>query len=165
MSKHPRPYNPSDLDALRDQVPDRTFRRFDGPNGLKAIVQDSGQERLRCTVVASSNFASGDNLPLSENTPQGQVVLVRRYRYCKHDGSPHFNADSQVLWTDQQGRAWQASTNRDSDHYMYVVSGTDLSGIADAYQLPEMTSGSLEQFRKGGAYLDFSPDCRKKSEK
>lgn len=159
MTQRPRPCDLSAIEALRTRVPDRTYVRFDGPSGIAEIIPDGGQARLRCTVVAASGYLPEAGSPLGEFTPSGVVVLIRRIRYCDHDGSPHFNADSQVVWTDVQGRPWQASSNSDPDHYTVVVSGTDLGSAAAAYNLPLSTSGSLDEFRSGGAFLDFRGPC------
>lgn len=159
MSMRPRMYDRSKLDTLRTEVPNRTFRRYDEPNGLDEIIDEAGPARLRCTVVASSFFDSQQDHPLGKMAPCGEVILVRRYRYCEHDGSPHFNADNQLLWSDATGRAWQATPANAPDHYIAVISGTALEEIAEAYLLPEQKQGSIELFREDGARLDFGPVC------
>ena len=94
-----------------------------------------------------------------EYAPEGPVFLLKNYRYCDHDGSPHFNADGYAFWEDDEGRAWKASARDAPDHYRSIVAGTAVSDVWDVFGIPRKSHGTLAHFREGGAYLDFVESC------
>jgi hypothetical protein len=159
MKNRPRTYDISSLENLRSVVQDHQFIRIDDPNQLPAEITNPAGEKYRSTILASSGYEPEKGKDVGDYEPSGTVILIRLIRYCEHDGNPHFNVDSRVLWSDSAGRAWQASYTGDPDHYEAVITGTDLPAAGATYRLPKSPRGTLDEFTKTGGYLDFKGPC------
>lgn len=155
----PKPAKPEVLIALSEMVSNGCYRTVDDPSSLPEPLQPYASGRFKSMVVASSDFVGPYEGAEPEYAPHGTVYLVRNYRYCQHDGSPHFNVDDRVFWTDQSGQPWTESSSDAPDHYKKVVAGTLVSDAWSQYRIPVASSGSLEEFRKQGAYLNFVKPC------
>jgi len=158
-SNRPKQVQPDVLTDLGELVcPNRYVRidhRKDFPESLRAYAPD----RFKTAIIASSNFTCSSTYPGAEYAPNGPVYLLRIYRYCEHDGSPHFNVDDTALWTDRRGQQWRASSKDSPDHYQAAVAGTLVSDVWSQYHFPVASSGPLEDFRREGAYLNFVQAC------
>lgn len=156
---NPKQAKPGELAALRSLVTGGSFVRIDDRRELPETLQSYASGRSKFVVVASSNFSCPDNSIAPEYAPNGPVVLLKNYRYCEHDTSPHFNADEYVFWEDRQGRPWKACSRDAPDHYRTIVAGTAVSDAWNAFAIPRDDSGSLGYFREQGAHLDFVKPC------
>ena len=146
----------ADLERL---VSANRYVRVDTPKDLPQSLQPYASGRSKSVIIASSNFVCSSTHTGLEYTPSGRVYVLRNYRYCEHDRSPHFNADDIAFWTDCSGRQWKASSKDAPDHYQTVVAGTTVSDVWSRYYIPVASSGAVEDFRKKGAHLDFVEPC------
>ncbi|MCK9615280.1 MAG: hypothetical protein M0R48_07250 [Candidatus Omnitrophica bacterium] len=80
-----------------------------------------------------------------------QVVLWRNFRYCTHDGSPHLNADDNIIFPDQSGDVWKVSKTDAYDHYVAIASWAGLQTITSVYHLPDQPCGLYPQYIEKGA--------------
>lgn len=157
--QNPKQAKPEELDALNSLVTAGCFVRTDDRQQLPLALQPYASGRSKCTVVASSVYSCSSSSIAPEYAPNGPVVLFRNYRCCDHNGSPHFNVDDHVFWRDQKGNPWKMSSREAPDHCKEIVAGTLVSDIWDAYGIPQSKSGSLADFRKKGAHMDFVMPC------
>jgi hypothetical protein len=157
--QNPKQAKPEELVALNSLVTGGSFVRIDDRLELPETLQPYASGRSKCVVVASSDFSSSASSIAAEYAPNGPVVLFKNYRYCEHDRSPHLNVDDHAFWQDRQGNPWKASSRDAPDHYREIVAGTAVSDVWDAYGIPQSKSGSLADFRKQGAHLDFVKPC------
>jgi len=157
---NPKPAREDEIEALNRLVTGGCYVRVDGRSALPEPLRPYASGESKCTVVASSDFSCAASPIAPEYAPDGPVTLVKNYRYCEHDGKPHWNVDDCVFWEDGEGRPWKAPSKDAPDHYRAIVAGTAVSDVWDAFKIPpENESGSLTQFREQGAHLDFVRPC------
>jgi len=157
--RNPKQAEPQELVRLKALVTGSSFVRTDDRSELPKYLQSYASGKSKCVVVASSDFSCSASSIAPEYAPEGRVFLLRNYRYCEHNGSPHFNADDYAFWEDREGRPWKASARDATDHYRNIVAGTAVSDVWDVFGIPRDNSGSLAYFRKQGAHLDFVESC------
>ncbi len=157
--QNPKQAKSEELAALNSLVTGGSFVRIDSRPELPEPLQPYASGKSKCVVVASSDFSCSANSIAPEYAPEGPVFLLRNYRGCKHNGSPHCNADDVVFWTDEQGHPWKAPSKEAPDHYKDIVAGTAVSDVWEVYGIPKANSGSLADFRKQGAHLNFVEPC------
>jgi len=157
--QHPKPARPEELLALEGLVAGSCYVRVDERSALPESLQPYASGRFKCLVAASSDFSCSADPPAPQYAPEGPVFLLRNYRYCDHNGSPHFNADDYAFWRDRGGHAWKAPYSDAPDHYRNVVAGTAVSDVWATFGIPRENSGPLGHFREGGAHLDFVDPC------
>lgn len=158
-SNRPRQVDPAVLADLNELVFPNTYVRVDAASDLPESLRPHASGRFKSMVIASSDFVCSSPHTGSGYAPNGPVYLLRNYRYCEHDGSPHFNVDDIAFWTDGSDRQWMASSEDAPDHYRTTVAGTAVSDVWNQYGIPKASSGTVEDFRRQGAYMNFVKPC------
>lgn len=107
------------------------------------------------TVDQSSQYSTQDFVVPSDS----EIVVVRFLRYDKTHGSPHYNADDQIIFPTKQGNIFRISRNDAPDHYLSIVDNSTVADIAKAYKLPEEKSGPIGSYAAKGASfpIELSP--------
>jgi hypothetical protein len=86
--------------------------------------------------------------------PKGHnILVVRLLRHCEHDGTPHFNADDQVIFPATNGNVYRLSRNDAPDHYVALVRNAGIQDVASAYNLPDDKYGHIDHYSYKGASL------------
>ena len=80
-----------------------------------------------------------------------QIVLVRLFRECCHDGTPHFNADDQLIVPCTDGSILRITRSKAPDHYIKAIAASSLSSIGSVYSLPCSSHGSIGSYIQNGA--------------
>ena len=94
-----------------------------------------------------------------------QVIVVRLLRFDDMHGSPHYNADDQIIFPTIDGDIVRLARKDAPDHYIEIAEHTNISSIADAYKLPEFKFGSVDKYSEKGAKLQVELMPRKNKEK
>jgi len=152
--KRPKLIKPEILQVLKNTVPPGEYRMYSASAGLPGSISWSGSD-CQCVVVAASSYNGSDipHLP-SEMTPSGNLYLVRSFR-ADPGGSPHWNVHDSLYYADSKDRAWRLHSKDTPDHYMAIISGSGMAELIRDYALPSASSGTLAEYRAGGAHLDF----------
>ncbi|MDD4893981.1 MAG: hypothetical protein PHW54_01535 [Candidatus Omnitrophica bacterium] len=98
--------------------------------------------------------------------PKGeQVIVVRLLRLDDKHGSPHYNADDQIIFPTIDGNIVRLARKDAPDHYIEIAKHTNISNIVDAYKLPEFKFGSVDKYSEKGAKLQVELMPRKDKNK
>lgn len=81
-----------------------------------------------------------------------QVILVRFFRECTHDGTFHYNADDQIIFPCTDGKCRRIVRRDAPDHFVDVLSASTLSSIGSVYSLPCDTHGPIDSYKANGAF-------------
>lgn len=84
-----------------------------------------------------------------------EIIAVRLLRKCNHDGTPHYNADDQIIFPTNKGDVYRISRRNAPDHYIPLTKNAGISSIADAYNLPDLQNGPIDHYDYNGASLHF----------
>lgn len=152
--KRPQQVKSETIQALRSAVPPGEYRLYSTSSQLPPEVPWAGPD-CQCVVLAASSYDGPDvpGLP-SSMTPGGDVYLWRAFR-ADPTGSPHWNADDSLYYVGRTGSPWMIHSKDLPDHYQAIMSGSGLAGLVEDYRLPSASSGTLAQYRKKGAHLNF----------
>lgn len=82
-----------------------------------------------------------------------QVIVVRLLRFDDRHGTPHYNADDQIIFPTVAGDIVRLARKDAPDHYVEIAQHTNISSIVDAYKLPDNKSGSVDKYTEKGAKL------------
>ncbi len=135
-----------------DPLPDEVFRNQLSIPQYNCILACSG------TTTADYNIslATNDGYQQISNiiVPKGhEIMVVRLLRHCEHDGTPHFNADDQVIFPATNGNIYRLSRNDSPDHYITLAGNAGIQDIASAYNLPNDKYGPIDRYSHKGANL------------
>ena len=93
--------------------------------------------------------------------PKGHdIMVVRLLRHCEHDGTPHFNADDQIIFPANNGNIYRLSRNYAPDHYITLTTNAGIQDVASAYNLPEDKYGPINHYSHKGASLQVDAHRR-----
>lgn len=94
-----------------------------------------------------------------------QVIVVRLLRFDDKHGSPHYNADDQIIFPTADGAIVRLARKDAPDHYIEIAKHANISSIADAYKLPQNKYGSVDKYSEKGAKLQVELLHRKDKNK
>lgn len=118
-------------------------------------LSSSFQDRFTCACITTSATIATSTVDYKcegFSIPKGShVINWRTFRYCEHDGNPHFNADDNIICPDDKGNIWKISRDSSPDHYISIATWAGLQNIADAYYLPAEPNGPYSQYIENGA--------------
>jgi len=80
-----------------------------------------------------------------------QIILVRYFRECNHDGILHYNVDDQLIYPCKDGYIYRFSRKDSPDHYIELIETSSLASIGTVYSLPVEKSGKIEDYKVNGA--------------
>ena len=120
--------------------------------------------QYNCVLACSGTTTADYNISLATNdgyqqisniiVPKGhEIMVVRLLRHCEHDGTPHFNADDQVIFPATNGNIYRLSRNDSPDHYITLAGNAGIQDIASAYNLPNDKYGPIDRYSHKGANL------------
>jgi len=95
---------------------------------------------------SSINIFGEFTIPANE-----QIVLVRLFRECCHDGTPHFNVDDQLIIPCTDGSILRIIRSEAPDHYIKAIAASSLSSIGSVYSLPCDSHGPIGSYIQSGA--------------
>ena len=115
-----------------------------------------GGADCRAIVVAASTF-KGTPLPNIPEpiSPIGNVYLVRYFRAYPGSTTPR-RVDDALYWVNREGNPWKIHSKDSPDHHVNIMTSTSLSGLIEDHDLPTASRGSLKEYRKAGARIDFT---------
>jgi hypothetical protein len=86
--------------------------------------------------------------------PKGHdITVVRLLRHCEHDGTPHFNADDQIIFPAADGNVYRLSRKDAPDHYIALSANVGIQDVASAFNLPDEKYGPINEYSHKGASL------------
>jgi hypothetical protein len=135
-----------------DTMPDDIFKKQLSIPQYSLVVACSG------TTVADYHLSLATRYGFQEMggivIPKGyDITIVRLLRHCEHDGTPHFNADDQIIFPASDGNVYRLSRNDAPDHYMALSTNAGIKDVASAYNLPDDKFGPIAQYSHKGATL------------
>jgi len=80
-----------------------------------------------------------------------QIILVRYFRECNHDGTPHFNVDDQLIYPCKDGKIYRFARRDSPDHYIELIGASSLTSIGSVYSLPIQKHGEIADYKANGA--------------
>jgi hypothetical protein len=86
-------------------------------------------------------------------TPSGNVYLLQYFR--AYSGGPKSKMDTCLYYLSGEDRAWQMHSKDSPEHHRDIVSGSGMVKISLDRNMPSASSGTLGEYRVGGADLDF----------
>jgi hypothetical protein len=142
-----------------------TLSKMNIQNGYYIIIRDPDilsnlnpnndiKQIAASTVAASGPYACTSEDP--EYYPQGTVYFIRNIRRDNQRDKSHINADDRLMWIDKNGNYWGLSKEDNPEHYKNLSATAGFEVISKEYNLPEKNSGTFEDYRKSGGYLDFT---------
>ena len=152
--KRPRQTKPEIIQALRSAVPLAEYRLYPASSQLPPGVPWAGPD-CRCVVLAASSCNELDVPDLPSSMTPGEAIYLWRAFRADPTGSRHWNADDSLYYVARTGRPWMIHSKESPDHYQAIMSGSGMAELAEDYHLPSASSGTLLQYRKKGAHLDF----------
>jgi hypothetical protein len=115
-----------------------------------------GGANCRAIVVAASTFEATPLPDIPEtNSPDGNVYLIRYFRTYPRKLIP-YKVDDALYWVDRDGNPWSIHSKDSPDHHLNIMTSSDLSGLIKDHNLPTASQGSLKEYRKAGARIDFT---------
>ncbi|MCK4408565.1 MAG: hypothetical protein KAW67_00675 [Candidatus Eisenbacteria sp.] len=157
----PRNVSGGTIAVLAGLVDSDHYLRLDEAEQLPCAFGDHHGVDFLTGVVAATTIPVDQWALGTGNAPDGDLYMVKVFRYCKHDGTPHFNVDNRLLWCDADGNEWQLSSTEGGDHYRTALSGTGLINLSGDYAFPPGYSGPISDFAGGGVCVDvrgIAPD-------
>lgn len=136
-----------------DPVPDEIFKRQLNITQYNFVVACSG------TTTSDYHIALATTDGLKEVgggivIPKGcDITVIRLLRHCEHDGTPHFNADDQIIFPAVNGNVYRLNRKDAPDHYIALSGNAGIQDIASAYNLPDDKHGPIKQYSYKGASL------------
>jgi hypothetical protein len=92
--------------------------------------------------------------------PAGEEIIVQRVlRHCVHNGTPHLNADDNIIFPVQNGNILRVSRKDAPDHYMQIAKLGGLEDVAFAYHLPTEKMGPVNKYCENGATVPIEINC------
>ncbi len=157
----PRPVNAKLVRAISSYVEPETYRLF-ASSEKPADIPDAGP-KTQAVVVAASQLSSSavPGLP-RVMTPSGVVILVRSFR-SDSSGVPPRKVDDSLYYESSNGLAWRLHSKGSSDHHLNIVTSTGLAGLMHDFNMPQQSSGTLDQYQTAGGNLDFTGPFGKRS--
>lgn len=135
-----------------DQMPDEIFETQLNIPLYNLVVACSGTTMAdyHISLATKGGIQEIDSIVI----PKGcDIMVVRLVRHCEHDGTPHFNADDQIIFPGADGNVYRVSRKDAPDHYIALSTSAGIQDIASAYNLPADKYGPIKQFRHKGARL------------
>jgi hypothetical protein len=88
-----------------------------------------------------------------------QVIVTRLLRFDDTHEEPHYNANDQLIFPTISGQIFRLARNDAPDHFKKIIDKSNMSTIADAYQLPEAKYGPIAKYGEKGAklYIELYP--------
>ncbi len=80
-----------------------------------------------------------------------QIILVRYFRECNHNGILHYNVNDQLIYPCKDGKVYRISRKDAPDHYLDIIGASSLTSIGSAYSLPIQEHGAIADYKKNGA--------------
>jgi hypothetical protein len=91
-----------------------------------------------------------ENIVIPKNE---QVIVVRLLRLDYAHGEPHYNADDQIIFPVHDGRIFRVTRRDAPDHYLKITATANIASVADAYRLPDIKYGPIQNYTENGASL------------
>ncbi len=161
-NKKPDPIDPELIQSMSSAIPLGDYRLFSSSGQIPSALSWGGSD-CRAVVIAASAYPPDLSIPdyPCEATPRGTVFLVRRFREAPSP-SPVGKVDDALYFADKDGRAWSIHSKDSPDHHKHIMSASGMSTLLQDFNLPSASRGTIEDYRKGGANLDFeAPFWRK----
>lgn len=79
---------------------------------------------------------------------------MRYFRIYPGSSTPR-KVDDVLFWNDYGGNPWTIHSKDSPDHHFDIMSSSGLEGLVNDLDLPSASRGTLEEYRAGGAQLDF----------
>jgi hypothetical protein len=159
MSKRryrPKRINKKHIKILRECSPRDHYVFYDKnqiPSILQPLTAGVHPSLIGMVIAVSGYHPPSIQSPDRSATASGSIVHIRIFRGCAHDGSPHFNVDDAVYWTDCEENAWRATPEQAPDHYITITSSSGVAALRSAYYIPESSSGTISGYRRHGGSL------------
>ena len=140
--------------ALEHAVPLGEYRLFAASSQLPSDVPWGGPS-CQAVVLAASAFGEPKSPGGGPSArPGGTVYLWRAFR-ADPKPSAHWNIDDALYYTDASANTWRVHSKDSPDHFASLAAGSGLGDLMTIHSLPAASAGSLDQYRHGGARLDF----------
>lgn len=162
MPNNPKLANREEYDRVASLVEPGRYKAFrdaeDSPFMLARGIED---KLLECVVVGSLYEPEQPvELPDRSLTPSGTLLLVRVFRKCDHDGSPHINKDDHLFYTNSAGYCLKYTPSAPEEHYYPIVEASPLKTLIEEVPArPNNAEGTLEDYVSNCASLDFKKLC------
>lgn len=129
-----------------ENIPGNIFSRVLTLQNYNCVVAGTGD------TVESYAFVSNhqENIVIPKNE---QIIVVRLLRFDNTHGDPHYNADDQIIFPIQDGRIFRISRRDAPDHYLKITATANITSVADAYRLPDIKYGPIQNYSEKGASL------------
>lgn len=139
-------YDPGEL------VPGNIFSKALNLENYNCVVAGTGSTLAFCDLT----LPNSKRIVIPKDSP---VIVVRLLHEDTLHGTPHYNADDQIIFPTLQGNIFRLPRKDAPDHYREIVGTTNLFSIATAYQLPSSKSGPISQYTENGArlHIELSP--------
>ena len=129
-------------------------------NTIYSTPPDSFADYAKCAAITTSVTTVTANVDFKCEgivIPRGSpIVAFRTFRYCSHNGSPHLNADDNIIFPDKTGNIWKVAKTDSPDHYIPLTMWSGTQVIDSAYHLPTIFSGEYSHYVNCGAYVPIS---------
>jgi hypothetical protein len=157
-SKQPKQSDAKTIESLRHAVSPGRFHRYDEPSQLPAGLSWAGPECQAIVAAASSFSGSTISTLTAGQSPYGDVRLVRSFRADPH--SRLWKTDDQVYYCSADGMPWTLHSKDSPDHHRAILTGSALLDLLHDHSLSTTASGTLDEYRFGGAHLIFEDPFR-----
>ena len=166
---HPKLFPEKNYDAIMQWIGTGQYQIVDQykhlPEGI--FAKQPAWDTSNFVLAASGSTTCDYSFSYTYKTRQGvqkdtqhivvpsnsEIIIVRFLRYDKTHGSPHYNADDQIIFPTKKGDIFHMSRNDAPDHYLSIVANSTVVDIAGAYKLPELSNGPINAYTEKGASL------------
>jgi len=166
---HPKLFPEKNYDAIMQWIGTGQYQIVDQykhlPEGI--FAKQPAWDTSNFVLAASGSTTCDYSFSYTYKTRQGvqkdpqnivvpsnsEIIIVRFLRYDKTHGSPHYNADDQIIFPTKQGDIFRMSRNDAPDHYFSIVANSTVADIAGTYKLPELNNGPINAYTEKGASL------------
>lgn len=153
-NKEPKLVDRSLIGEFENAVPMGEYRLYANSAQLPSGIPWGGSD-CQCVVIAASSYSSPPTLGVpSQMTPIGPIYLWRAFRYGPNGSSP-YKVDDCLYYINSDDVALRIHSKAAPDHHIKVMSSSGLSTLMGNFNLPSGSSGKIDEYRAGSAYLDF----------
>jgi len=162
MGANPKLDDKDEYDRVKNLVGDHQYRVFSTEEDSPFGVADAFGDKYMGSVVVASGYLPKYEIEIPDRslTPSGTLFIVRVFRKCDHDGSPHINVDDYLYYTNSAGQCFKCTAGESEEHYFPIVNASPLYTVVNHVgPMPNKPEGTLDEYVNYCSSVNFVNLC------